>query len=60
MSSFELAEKFSCRPYFPFFRILETLTDTFIYVGASGNVEQALNVLRGQTRNSSNECSSHQ
>jgi hypothetical protein len=42
MFGFELAEESSCRPYFPFLRILQALPDTFLYVGARCNVEQSL------------------
>ena len=37
---FELVEKFSCWPEFSFFRVFEALADSFLCVGAGGNVEQ--------------------
>ena len=37
---FELVEKLPCRPEFSFFRVFKALTDSFLCIGAGGNVEQ--------------------
>src|SRR5689334_4249311 len=38
----ELVEKLLCRPEFSFFRVFKALTDSFLCIGAGGNVEQML------------------
>lgn len=40
MSRFELVEKLSCGPEFSFFRVFKALADSFLCIGAGGNVEQ--------------------
>src|SRR6478609_6022689 len=42
MGRVELIEKLPCRPEFSFFRVLKALTDSFLCIGAGGNVEQML------------------
>ena len=45
MRSFELDKKLSCRTEFSFFRVFKALTDSFLCIGAGGNVEQEYYVL---------------
>jgi hypothetical protein len=40
MGRVELVEKLSCRPEFSFFRVFKALADSFLCIGAGGNVEQ--------------------
>jgi hypothetical protein len=40
MGRIELVEKLPCRPEFSFFRVFKALTDSFLCIGAGGNVEQ--------------------
>jgi len=40
MGRVELVEKLPCWPEFSFFRVLKALTDSFLCIGAGGNVEQ--------------------
>lgn len=42
MLRFEILEKLSCWPRLALFRVLQTLTDAFLCIGACGNVEQML------------------
>src|ERR1035437_8701583 len=42
MLNLELVEKLPCRADLSFFCVLQALTDTFLCVGACGNVEQSL------------------
>lgn len=42
MPGFKLAEELSRWASFPFFRVLQTLADAFVRVGAGGNVEKVL------------------
>jgi hypothetical protein len=38
----EILEKLPRPPHLPVFRVVQTLTDVFLCIGASGNVEQTL------------------
>jgi hypothetical protein len=42
MGRVELVEKLPCRPEFSFFHVFKALTDSFLYIGVGGNVEQIL------------------
>src|SRR5579859_6046423 len=42
MGRIELVEKLSCRTEFSFFRVFKALTDSFLCIGAGGNVGQML------------------
>jgi hypothetical protein len=42
MGGVEVVEKLPCRPQFSFFRVFKALTDSFLCIGAGGNVEQML------------------
>jgi hypothetical protein len=42
MGRVELVEKLFCRSEFSFFRVFKALTDSFLCIGARGNVEQML------------------